>query len=350
MELDVQWHLIMLHVKLEVSFSLLFAVALSLSPSADAAAISETANPGTLNYLEGVASIGSQVLDSKSVGSTQLKAGQFLTTGEGKAEVLLTPGVFLRLDSNSSIEMISPGLTKTEVSLEKGRATVEVAEIHPQNDLRIDEDVGNIHLLKDGFYDFDADEGQVRVFAGNAIVHLEDQRVKVKGGREVSLDSAATAKARKFNKEAFDRDDLYRWSSLRSAYLAEANEDEAPDYAMRAGFIDGWYWDPWFGCYTFIPGDGIFYSPFGWGFYSPWLVDEDPFFNYGHHNRHFDRDARNWGPGPHYGPGVIGSRVYRGGGFAGSRGGGLLGGGGFHGSSGFHARGRARGGGGGGRR
>ena len=34
----------------------------------------------------------------------------------------------------------------------------------------------------------------------------------------------------------------------------------------------GWYWDPCFGAYTFIPGDGIFYSPFGWGFYPPFAV------------------------------------------------------------------------------
>ena len=31
----------------------------------------------------------------------------------------------------------------------------------------------------------------------------------------------------------------------------------------------GWYWDPWFAGFTFIPGGGFFYNPFGWGFYSP---------------------------------------------------------------------------------
>ena len=37
-------------------------------------------------------------------------------------------------------------------------------------------------------------------------------------------------------------------------------------------------WDPWFSCYTFIPGDGIFYSPFGWGFYSPWWAYQAPIY------------------------------------------------------------------------
>jgi hypothetical protein len=86
----------------------------------------ETANSGTLNCLEGQASIGTQAPDSKSVGSPQLQAGQSLTREAGKAEVLLTPGVNLRMRNQSSVEMISPGLTNTEVRLEKGRAKVEV--------------------------------------------------------------------------------------------------------------------------------------------------------------------------------------------------------------------------------
>ena len=69
---------------------------------------SKAALPGTLNYVEGQASIGSESLDSKSVGSAELKPGELLTTEQGKAEVLLTPGVFLRVGSNSSVRMISP--------------------------------------------------------------------------------------------------------------------------------------------------------------------------------------------------------------------------------------------------
>ncbi|PYX50482.1 MAG: hypothetical protein DMG76_34555 [Acidobacteria bacterium] len=63
-----------------------------------------SAIPGTLNYVEGYASIGEQTLDSKAIGSAELQAGQVLATENGKAEVLLTP--FLRLGSNSSVERI----------------------------------------------------------------------------------------------------------------------------------------------------------------------------------------------------------------------------------------------------
>ena len=78
------------------------------------------------------------------MGSIELGTGQSLTTNTGKAEVLLTPGVFLRVGENSSVTMISPSLTRTELRVEKGQATAEVAEIRPENNLRIAQD-GVLH-------------------------------------------------------------------------------------------------------------------------------------------------------------------------------------------------------------
>src|SRR5579871_3368751 len=82
----------------------------------------DIARPGTLNYVEGQASIGSQVVDSKSVGSAGVDSGQVLATQNGKAEILLTPGVFLRIDNNSAIQMDSAGLADTALTLQHGRA------------------------------------------------------------------------------------------------------------------------------------------------------------------------------------------------------------------------------------
>ena len=93
--------------------------------------------PGTLNYVEGQALIGAQTLDSKSVGATELQTGEVLGTENGKTEILLTPGVFLRLGHNSSVKMISPTLTNTGVALNQGEAMLEVDEIHPENNIRV---------------------------------------------------------------------------------------------------------------------------------------------------------------------------------------------------------------------
>jgi FecR protein len=263
---------------------------------------SQTAYPGTLNYIDGQASIGDQALNSKSIGDAQLDAGQTLTTQNGKAEILLTPGVFLRVGDNSRVKMISPSLTNTDVELEQGEATVEVTDLHPQNDLRIETDGASAQLVKNGFYDFDANQGQIRVFDGQAMVRAGDREVKVKGGHALDL-NAANLKAHGFDKKAYEADNsLYNWSSLRSAYVAEANAEIAPQYVVGGwygpGWIGtGWYWNPWFACYTFLPGDGLFYSPFGWGFYSPFVAYSYFGGFYGPHFYHaFSVNPHAWGP------------------------------------------------------
>jgi hypothetical protein len=232
----------------------------------------EAARPGTVNYVEGAAYLDGQQITGKSIGSTDMNPGEELTTQQGKAEILLTPGVFLRLDDNSAVKMISPDLTRTQVELEHGRAGVEVDEIYPQNNLDIIDAGVSTQLLKNGFYEFNADQPAAMVFDGKAAVEVGDGQYKVlKSHHELALVAGPSEKPLAKDKPAsFDvnsaRDDLYNWSSLRSQYLAEANNQIAGQYVGGSGFYPGWYWDPYAYGYTFI-GVGPFWSPFGWGFY-----------------------------------------------------------------------------------
>jgi FecR protein len=260
------------------------------------------ARPGTVNYVEGQAAMGGQSLDAKSHGA-ELGEGQSITTLTGKVEILLTPGVFLRLGPNSSLKMVAAGLTDTEVQLEQGRAMIEVDQIFPENHLRVMQGSFAIDLQKKGLYDFDATRNQVRVFDGEALATESGHRVELKGGHELNLAMGADVKSHGFDKKAFE-DDLYNWSRLRSSYLAEANITQARVYAGGPGFFGaGWYWNPWYSAYTFIPGDGFFYNPFGWGFYSPWFVYRAPFFG-------FYGGYRTFG---HYAPPAVFVGGYRGG-------------------------------------
>lgn len=315
--------------------------------------IPTSARPGTLNYVEGKAYLGQQSLDNKSIGKVEVAPGETLSTDNGKAEILLTPGVFVRLGDHSSANMISSGLTNTQLALDQGEAMVEVVEIHPENFLGVVEDGRQTQLLKTGLYDFNENLHVLRVLDGEAEVKDGRNGVRAKAGHLVDLTSTEPLKARKFDKKEVEAEDLYRWTSLRSSYLAEANADYAPTYANGGPgwYGDGWYWDPWFDAYTFMPWDGIFYSPFGWGFYSPWCAFGAPLFwgggyyggyggyGYGHYPHRFGPDPARWGPGNHYGnPVNYGHGVHyasrsEGGVALGSRG---AFGGGYHGASGFH--------------
>jgi hypothetical protein len=302
----------------------LAGAALVLGPAAFGANV---ARPGTVNYVEGAAYLDGQRVTGKSVGSVDLNPGDELTTQQGKAEILLTPGVFLRLDDNSAVKMISPDLMRTQVELERGRAGVEVDQIYPQNNLDIVDAGVSTQLLKNGFYEFNADQPTAMVFDGKAAVEVGDGKYReVKSHHELALvaESAAGPSDKPLAKEkpaSFDvsaaKDDLYNWSSLRSQYLAQANNQIAGEYASGPGFVPGWYWDPYMWDYTYL-GLGPFYSPFGFGFYP-----------YGW--------AGGWYGGGRYGYRGIGHMGAPVGGFAGGGfhgGGGVAGGGGFHGGGG----------------
>ena len=213
-----------------------------------------------------------RALNQQSVGSVQLGPGQVLQTANGRAELLLTPGVFLRLDENSAVRMVSPNLLNTRVELDRGRADIEVDWIQPRNNIQVAEAGSTTRLLKDGLYAFDADKKTVRVFKGEAEL-LErsgdgQNSLKLKGGRQVALAANESVKTVSFDRNQAE-DPLYNWSSLRSQYLAEANLNLASAYSGYGGWAPGWYWNAGFWGYTWLPGDGFLWSPFGWGFYSP---------------------------------------------------------------------------------
>jgi hypothetical protein len=237
--------------------------------------------PGTINYVEGQASLNGAPLPNNIGGDATLYAGQDLVTQNGRAEVLLTPGIFLRTASRSTVEMVSPGLADTVVTLKQGRALVEVAAIYPENNVIVNEDGAQVRLLKPGLYEFDADRQMVRVFEGKAQILDDGHQKDIGNSHELNVGPATKLKSEHFERAAY-QDDFYRWSSLRASYIADANIDAASRYegqpAWSNGWVGtGWYWDPWYSAYTFIPGDGLFYSPFGWGFYSPWYA---PYYGY----------------------------------------------------------------------
>jgi hypothetical protein len=322
------------------------AVLLSLATLWAPVLLAQSANPagpGTINYVEGVASVDGQPLNQRSVGTVELQPGQVLQTANGKVEMLLTPGVFVRLDDNSVVKMVSPNLTDTEIELDRGRAAVEVDEIHSQNNIQIIESGAETRLVKNGLYEFDAANNLIRVFKGQAEVtenNGDNQKpIKIKGDHQLVL-GGTELKTVDFQPKSAE-DDLYNWSSLRSEYLAEANADLATGYSGYGGFNPGWYWDSALWGYTWLPGDGLFWNPFGWGFYSPAYAYEfgpvyrGPFRGHGYYPRAYGYGGHGLPPG-HFNTfhGNMGSRGgFQGGGF---HGGGFHGGmtGGFHGGMG----------------
>lgn len=262
----------------------LFAAALLASAQGQGT----VARPGMINYAEGQVAVNGQSIGQKEIGHFEVAPGQTLETKDGKAEMLLTPGVFLRLSDNTAVRMVNPSLTDTRVELVGGEAMVEADQVLKGNHLDVMDSGANTLIQKKGLYEFRANQPAVAVYDGKVQVQQDDRTTEVGKHHEVLLGANnPKLKSEKFDAKQAEMDDpLYNWSSLRSEYVAEANANMAQTIVVNNPgwwYGDGWYWDPWFDSWAFMPGAGFMYSPFGFGFYSPaYWAYAGPYFGYGY--------------------------------------------------------------------
>jgi hypothetical protein len=280
--------------------------------------------PGTVNYVEGQAALSGQSLGPGSAGFAVVEPNQAIDTQAGFVEVLLTPGAFLRVGHNSEVVVQSVGLANVQLQVVRGEAMIEATELVKGTLMQVNMSGSTTQITERGLYDFDANQQVVKVLDGKAKLN-EASRVKTIGKDHEVLLSNANLKSRDFDKQVAEADPLYVWSKARSEVEAEANVHIANQVASYGGWYGpGWYWDPLWADYAFLPGAGFLYSPFGFGFFSPGYVWAAPVYGF-------------------YGHGFYGRGFYgRGGLVAGVHAGGFAGGAGFHagGFGGFHGGGR----------
>ena len=265
------------------------------------------AHSGTVHYFEGDVTVDGVKLVSQVARFTEMKEQSELHTGLGRAEILLTPGVLLRVGENSSVKMLDNRLVSTRVEFLSGIAMVEAVDAGstvkdpPVTIVYKDFQAQPVHF---GVFEMTSLPGQVRVFKGEAKVFGTNSTVTVKEGNAVDL--GTTMAMAKF--DAKDGDDLYLWSRDRSAYLSAGNMSSARTLAnsgygsamgysnmgmgmgyggmgmgsgyaytgwnpaMWNGFSGGWYYNSYLNMYSYMPFAGTMYSPFGYGYYNPMTI------------------------------------------------------------------------------
>jgi len=236
-----------------------------------------SARSGMVHYVEGQVAIDDKAVEIQYSQFPEVREKQVLKTEAGRAEVLLTPGVFLRLAENSSFRMISNRLTDTKVEGLTGSLMIEHGEIAKDSQVSLLFKDKSITFSKSGLYRLDADSGAFRVYQGEAKVTGGDQTLVAKQAHEVLL-NAPVLTAMKF--DAKQDDEFYRWASRRAEYLAMANISAAKSLRDSGGYGYGlstvgsgmWSWNPYFGMFTYVPFGSMYNSPFGYSFYSPYLI------------------------------------------------------------------------------
>jgi hypothetical protein len=255
-----------------------------------------SAHAGVVQYVEGRAYLNDQLIEPKFGQFPDIKENQEFRTEEGRAEILLTPGVFLRLGENSAIRMLSTHLTDTKVEVLSGSAMIECNDVPKDNSIQALYKGNAIRFDKQGLYRIDSEPARLRVYQGEAVVTDPSGQLTLRGGKQTNLSGVLLAES--FDRKDQDQDALYSWADRRAAYVSQANIVSAnavssggySGYGYGNGlfgnglfggynglgygpsFLGGWMFNPMFGMYTYMPYSGFGYSPFGYTYYSPSTV------------------------------------------------------------------------------
>lgn len=216
-----------------------------------------------------------------------LEAGDVVRTGfDGRVEMLLNPGSYLRIGENSEFELADNSLENLEVRLIRGTAIVEVTGADDEELLiGITTPHTRMSIVRRGLYRVNVVPGDTtELIVRKGRVVLEGSHIKVKGGNKVvfSGGSFSVAKLEKADKENWDI--LEGWSKDRAQTLAKANSKltgrELNSYLARfnddfeffsiGGRSGLWMYNQTVGCFTFLP--------FGYGWGSPYGASYSSFF------------------------------------------------------------------------
>jgi hypothetical protein len=136
-------------------------------------------------------------------------------------------------------------------------------------------------LSKPGLFRFT--ETTIAALDGKADVAFGTRQLELKKNHQVEIGDGLTAGKVDLNQP----DELFAWSNTRAQYNAAATYAGATSVYNSGGYgfsqynSPGWYWNSPYNSYMWLPSNGAFYSPFGWGFYGPGLVGYAPVMAFG---------------------------------------------------------------------
>ena len=155
-----------------------------------------SARAGLITYLQGPALLDGTRVFLKTGRFPQMKDGQTLSTSRGRAEVLLAPGIVLRLAENSQVRMDDTQLSDTRVTLQHGEALIEVIQLAEGNRVQVVVGETVTEPSRPGLYRIgnaqngarnSAPQTTLRVYGGEAFVRSGLNMVDAKRGTEVDL-------------------------------------------------------------------------------------------------------------------------------------------------------------------
>ncbi|HEU0252149.1 MAG TPA: FecR family protein [Pyrinomonadaceae bacterium] len=258
-----------------------------------------SAKAGGINAITGQADVhGRGESDWQRLSITDdLESGDRVRTEyDGRVEILLNPGSYLRLGGNSEVELSDNTLANIEVRLLRGTAIVEAAGA---DDIDLNINISTPHaklaIVRQGLYRLNVvPEDATELIVRKGRVILGDTHTKIKGGNKVVFSATNVSVAKLTKEEKKKKEDVDFWSKQRGETLAKANRRIDNDMMVAAldsfgnrpfpsGRLGLWFYNGRIGCYTFLPYYYGFNSPYG--SYSTYFHGGVPYGGYSWHNR-----------------------------------------------------------------
>jgi hypothetical protein len=192
------------------------------------------------------------------------------TESDGKAEILLNPGSFVRLAGNAEFEFVRTDLDDLQVRVNKGSAIFEVIA-DSEFKVTVNTPKSRVYIIKTGIYRVDAlSDGSAKIEVWKGKAQVEDGMGRVlKSGQTV----VANGQIAKFDRDEKDEFDI--WSKDRAKELDKINaklRNREMNRALMSSFSNSsfnarnsfglWVFDPFSRNYCFLP--------FGYGWSSPY--------------------------------------------------------------------------------
>jgi hypothetical protein len=226
-----------------------------------------SAKAGVVNIVEGEVSFVRGGKADMLIGGDTLRAGDSVKTGrDGRTEILLNPGSYLRLSANSEFIFSDTRISLLELELTKGSAIIEASVI--VDAITVVTPQGEFPLVNGGLYRFNVGEnGSSEIIPRKG--KLLAGGVVVKEGKKATIGTGGAA-ITPFDKKVEDDFDL--WSKERARVIVAANKKLSNRALRRSTSLsmsgNAWIFNPFTGYYTFLPGFWGIASPYGYGYNS----------------------------------------------------------------------------------
>lgn len=234
-----------------------------------------SAKAGAVNFVS-----GNVTLEHNDTRKTRLQKGDNVEVGEkistdaeGKAEVLLNPGSYIRLAGDSEFEFVTTSLDDLQLQVNRGSAIFEVIA-DKDFSVKVYTPNSRFYLITAGVFRVDVmpdGGGKISVWKGKAQVGDINATI-VKSGK------SATVANNQVTVEKFDRDNQSEfdvWSKERAKEIAKINA-KLIQRQMNQSLINSFGRNSWdasngFGLWVQDPFSRSYcFLPFGWGWRSPY--------------------------------------------------------------------------------